>query len=101
MLMNLLKLLQLSLHPQPVGFVLELASIMEHLKIFPLDSSPFALLARKGERTMLRFALPAVFWAILVSTKVRSAFSTFGFLISTWIKFQWHVLIYDSYLMRH
>ena len=46
MLMNLLKLLQLSLHPQPVGFVLELASIMEHLKIFPLDSSPFALLAR-------------------------------------------------------
>ena len=35
---------------------------------------------------MLRFALPAVFWAILVSTKVRSAFSTFGFLISTWIE---------------
>ena len=70
-------------------------------EIFPLDSSPFALFARKGERTMLRLALPAVFWAILVSTKVRSAFSTFGFLISTWIKFQWHVLIYDSYLMRH
>ena len=38
---------------------------------------------KEGSPTMLRFALPAVFWAILASTKVRSAFSTFGFLIST------------------
>ena len=54
--LNVLQLLQLRLHPQSVCLVLELSSVMEDLKKYLDQKERF-----RPIRTILRFALPAVF----------------------------------------
>ena len=47
--LNVLQLLQLRLHPQPVCLVLELSSVMEHLKTKELWVTKAGLALKKGD----------------------------------------------------